>query len=172
VDLPSLRGAADMSVLRKPLSRLQAGLRSRGWNGHLPDEAIVTVRVIAAGLGTRSIATAGTVDCLGLLRRDPAITDTTGRSPAECGGDLMVDLGGTTFISAAGLTPARCVVCGNAVAAGEGLAARWQGRALRFRCLGCLARFEADPDRYLLDHATDSCRTDDAECSPMSEWTV
>ncbi len=67
---------------------------------------------------------------------------------------------------------ARCVVCGNEVAAGEGITARAGDSTLRFRCLGCLARFEADPERYLSDHATDCCRMDDAECSAMSEWTI
>jgi hypothetical protein len=38
--------------------------------------------------------------------------------------------------------------------------AEWQGRTLRFRCLGCLARFEADPALYLAGH-TDPCGVDD-----------
>ena len=44
---------------------------------------------------------------------------------------------------------ARCVVCGNEIAAGEGLTARYGERTLRFKCPGCLARFESDPERYL-----------------------
>jgi predicted RNA-binding Zn-ribbon protein involved in translation (DUF1610 family) len=44
---------------------------------------------------------------------------------------------------------ATCVVCGNEIAAGEGLTARYGERTLRFKCPGCLARFEADPERYL-----------------------
>lgn len=75
----------------------------------------------------------------------------------------MVDLRGAVVVGSADQSAARCVVCGNDVAAGEGLAARWQGRTLRFRCLGCLARFEANPERYLLEHAIDYCRMDDAD---------
>ena len=40
---------------------------------------------------------------------------------------------------------AHCVVCGNDIAAGEGLTARYGERTLRFKCPGCLVRFEADP---------------------------
>lgn len=81
----------------------------------------------------------------------------------------MVDLSGAEFVGSGGQSAACCVVCGNNIAAGEGLAARWQGRTLRFRCLGCLARFEAAPNRYLVEHATDGCRMDDADRTPMSE---
>jgi hypothetical protein len=44
---------------------------------------------------------------------------------------------------------ATCVVCANEIAAGAGLTARYGERTLRFKCVGCLARFEADPERYL-----------------------
>ncbi|MBF6606300.1 MAG: hypothetical protein IVW53_12030 [Chloroflexi bacterium] len=54
---------------------------------------------------------------------------------------------------------AQCVVCGNDIAAGEGVTARYQDRTLRFKCPGCAARFEADPDR---------CPPHDG--SPASEW--
>ena len=54
----------------------------------------------------------------------------------------------------------RCPVCGNDLKPGEGVAAEWNGQMLRFRCLGCLARFEADPAHYLAGH-TDPCRADD-----------
>ena len=47
---------------------------------------------------------------------------------------------------------ARCLVCGNDVPAGEGLTARCGERTLRFKCPGCLGRFEADPERYLAAH--------------------
>jgi hypothetical protein len=67
---------------------------------------------------------------------------------------------------------ARCLVCGNDVPAGDGITVRSGDETLRFRCLGCLARFEADPERYLSEHATDGCRMVDAECSPMSEWST
>lgn len=51
----------------------------------------------------------------------------------------------------------RCVVCGNEIAAGEGLTARRGERTLRFKCPGCLARFEADPERYLAGDARRCC---------------
>ena len=54
----------------------------------------------------------------------------------------------------------RCPVCGSGLKPGEGVTAEWQGRVLRFRCLGCLARFEADPGPYLAGH-TDPCGVDD-----------
>lgn len=54
----------------------------------------------------------------------------------------------------------RCPVCGNGLEPNEGVTAEWQGRTLRFRCLGCLARFEADPALYLAGH-TDPCGVDD-----------
>ena len=52
---------------------------------------------------------------------------------------------------------ARCVVCGNEIAAGEGLTARYGERTLRFKCPGCLARFESDPGRYLAGDIGDCC---------------
>ena len=53
--------------------------------------------------------------------------------------------------------PARCVVCGNEIAAGEGLTARYGERTLRFKCPGCLGRFEADPERYLAGDVRGCC---------------
>jgi len=64
---------------------------------------------------------------------------------------------------------ARCLVCGAAIPAGAGLTARYGGRTLRFKCSGCLRRFEADPERYLAGHPAGCC-TDEPECSPASEW--
>lgn len=52
---------------------------------------------------------------------------------------------------------AHCVVCGNDIPAGEGLTARYGERTLRFKCPGCLNRFEADPDRYLAGAIGDCC---------------
>lgn len=94
---------------------------------------------------------------------------------------------------------ASCVVCGNDIPAGRGLTARYGERTLRFKCPGCLARFEADPERYLAGDLGGCCggqhtggkhgpvggtaqrgtahndpaRDDDprAYASPFSEWT-
>lgn len=52
---------------------------------------------------------------------------------------------------------AHCVVCGNDILAGEGLTARYGELTLRFKCPGCLARFEADPERYLAGDVGDCC---------------
>ena len=64
---------------------------------------------------------------------------------------------------------ARCLVCGNDIPAGEGLTTRYGDRTLRFKCMGCLTRFEADPERYLAGHEAGCCR-DEREHSPASEW--
>lgn len=64
---------------------------------------------------------------------------------------------------------ARCLVCGGDIPAGEGLTARYGERTLRFKCSGCLGRFEADPGRYLAGHQAGCCK-DEPECSPASEW--
>lgn len=63
-----------------------------------------------------------------------------------------------------------CVMCGDAVPAGTGFAARSGERAFRLMCGNCLARFEADPGPYL---AADPARlvVGGAEESPASEWT-
>ena len=62
-----------------------------------------------------------------------------------------------------------CIVCGDAVPAGSGFAARSGEREFRFKCADCLARFEADPAPYL---AADRMRSREAGAdeSPASEW--
>ena len=65
---------------------------------------------------------------------------------------------------------ASCVVCGNDIPAGEGITAQYQGRTLRFKCPGCYARFEADPEPYLTGHQTGCCNGEH-DHSPASEWT-
>lgn len=64
---------------------------------------------------------------------------------------------------------ARCVVCGNDIPAGEGITAWFGGRPMRFKCPGCLARFEAEPARYLGGHEAGCCGEKHAE-SFASEW--
>lgn len=64
---------------------------------------------------------------------------------------------------------ATCLVCGNDIPAGEGLTARYAERTLRFKCAGCLTRFEADPERYLAGHEAGCCDTEQ-ERSPATEW--
>ena len=66
---------------------------------------------------------------------------------------------------------AYCVVCGNAFAAGAGLTARYEGHTLRFKCPGCLARFGADPERYLTGGLAGCCGGR-REGAPASEWAV
>lgn len=70
----------------------------------------------------------------------------------------MPDTGGEAGLT--GQPEDRCPTCGTALKPGEGVSAEWQGRTLRFRCLGCLARFEADPARYLAGD-TEPCGVDD-----------
>lgn len=52
---------------------------------------------------------------------------------------------------------ASCIVCGNDIAAGEGVTAQHRGRTLRFKCPGCLPRFQADPERYLAGGQQSCC---------------
>lgn len=52
---------------------------------------------------------------------------------------------------------ASCVVCGNEIAAGQGVTATYGQRTLRFKCPGCAARFEADPERYLAGEPEGCC---------------
>jgi len=76
---------------------------------------------------------------------------------------------GLTMVDSREAPAARCTVCGNEIEAGDGVTAWYGGRLLRFKCPGCLARFEADPDRYLADHEAGCCGQHD-EASPTSEW--
>ncbi|MEK6720089.1 MAG: hypothetical protein AABZ33_05385 [Chloroflexota bacterium] len=64
---------------------------------------------------------------------------------------------------------ASCIVCGNDIAPGEGVTARYEDRTLRFKCPGCLARFEADPERFLTG-AEAGCCGNGHDHSPDSEW--
>jgi len=64
----------------------------------------------------------------------------------------------------------RCIVCGGDIPAGEGITARYGERTLRFKCPGCLARFETDPDRFLAGHPDGCCEDHDHAHSPASEW--
>ena len=73
-------------------------------------------------------------------------------------------------IRSSALEPAaQCAVCGNDIPAGEGLTARYGERSLRFKCSGCLGRFEADPERYLAGHEAGCCDGGHNH-SPASEW--
>ena len=62
--------------------------------------------------------------------------------------------------SAAGLPGASCATCGQPVGPGEGIAAKFRGRAVRFRCRGCLTRFAMDPDHYLEEGPAACCDGD------------
>ena len=64
---------------------------------------------------------------------------------------------------------ASCVVCGNEILAGEGVTARYRGRTLRFKCPGCYARFQSDPERYLAGQPQ-ACCDGTHDHSPASEW--
>lgn len=63
----------------------------------------------------------------------------------------------------------RCLVCGNEIAAGEGVTVHYLGETLRFKCEGCKSRFQADPGRYLTGHEATCCEEEHAD-SPASEW--
>lgn len=68
------------------------------------------------------------------------------------------------------LLASRCVVCGGKVADGEGFMARYRDQTVRLRCLDCLTRFLADPDRYLTGHSNNRCEGAEPSGSPASEW--
>ncbi|MBI3746919.1 MAG: hypothetical protein HY264_10455 [Chloroflexi bacterium] len=82
---------------------------------------------------------------------------------------MMVVAGTLIVLDSREQAAAECVVCGNAVPAGEGVTARYLGRTLRFKCPGCYARFEADPDRYVAGHKAECCKGEH-DHSPSSEW--
>lgn len=75
---------------------------------------------------------------------------------------VVLDSGG----QAAGV----CLVCGNDIAAGEGVTASYRGRVLRFKCPGCFSRFQADPEPFLAGH-TGGCCGGAHDHSPASEWS-
>jgi len=54
-------------------------------------------------------------------------------------------------------TFATCPVCGNEIAPGEGVTARYGERMLRFKCQGCVTRFQADPEPYLAGKVGGCC---------------
>ena len=64
---------------------------------------------------------------------------------------------------------ATCVVCGNDIAAGQGVTASYRGRVLRCKCPGCFSRFQADPARFLAGQ-TGGCCGGAHDHSPASEW--
>lgn len=64
---------------------------------------------------------------------------------------------------------ARCLVCGDQIREGDGVSARYGDRTLRFRCTGCVGRFQVDPERYLAGHDAACCKEDQTS-SPASEW--
>lgn len=64
---------------------------------------------------------------------------------------------------------ATCLVCGNDIAAGEGVTATYRGQTLRFKCPGCFSRFQADPEPFLAGH-TGGCCGGAHDHSPASEW--
>jgi len=65
---------------------------------------------------------------------------------------------------------ATCIVCGNDIPVGEGVTASYGGRVLRFKCPGCFARFEADPEPFLAGQ-TGGCCGGAHDHSPASEWS-
>jgi len=73
---------------------------------------------------------------------------------------------GLTLIDSRLAPAARCLVCGNDIPAGEGVTARYGDRMLRFKCPGCYARFEADPEPYLAGQAGGCCGNEHAGSSP------
>lgn len=73
-------------------------------------------------------------------------------------------------LNSRGEPAATCIVCGNDIPAGEGVTASYEGRVLRFKCPGCFARFEADPQPFLAGQ-TGGCCGGAHDHSPPSEWS-
>lgn len=59
-----------------------------------------------------------------------------------------------------------CAVCGNDVAEGRGVTVAYLGQVLRFKCQGCLSRFAAEPDRYLVGGPAGCCGKHAVPASP------
>ena len=74
------------------------------------------------------------------------------------------------LIDSRGQAAAPCIVCGSEIGPDEGITATFGGRTLRFKCDGCLSRFQADPDRYLAGPAGGCCGGAH-DHSPASEWS-
>lgn len=75
-------------------------------------------------------------------------TCSDGHAPrADRGGSRPMN--GPTLIDSRQAPAATCLVCGNGIPAGEGVTARYGDRTLRFKCPGCYARFQGDPEPYL-----------------------
>jgi len=64
---------------------------------------------------------------------------------------------------------AMCVVCGNDIAAGQGVTASYSGRILRSKCPGGFSRLPADRDRFLSGQIGGCCGGAH-DHSPASEW--
>lgn len=82
---------------------------------------------------------------------------------------MMTIAPGLVVVDSRGQPAAPCVVCGTPVSPGEGVTAVYRGQALRFKCPGCYARFEAEPERYLAG-GQQSCCGAGHDHSPASEW--
>ena len=76
-----------------------------------------------------------------------------------------------TLLDSAAYPAATCVVCGSEISAGEGITGSFVGQVLRFKCPGCLARFEADPAAFLAGQGS-ACCGGMHDHSPASEWDV
>ncbi|MGK2849377.1 MAG: hypothetical protein ACSLFN_00460 [Candidatus Limnocylindrales bacterium] len=74
-------------------------------------------------------------------------------------------------IASAGQPVADCEVCGSEIAAGHGLTVRSGDRTLRFSCLGCLARYRADPSQFFSGSVGACCHGEHSAISPASEWS-
>lgn len=70
-----------------------------------------------------------------------------------------------TLIDSRQAPAARCLVCDNDIAAGEGVTARYGDRLVRFKCPRCYSRFEADPEPYLAGRDTGCCGDEHADAS-------
>lgn len=82
----------------------------------------------------------------------------------------MEALAGLIFVDSGRMPATSCLVCDNEVPAGEGITAVLGGRTLRFKCPGCVTRFEADPERYLAGQTTGCCKDGHADAPVISDW--
>ena len=64
---------------------------------------------------------------------------------------------------------AACIVCGD-ILAGASLTARYGEMSLRFKCEGCLADFQEDPDRFMPGPSRTCCPDEGYVDAPVSEW--
>lgn len=83
--------------------------------------------------------------------------------------DIVTTMTVLVILGAEQAPAGRCAVCHRYVSDGDGFVSSFRGRRIRLAGDGCLARFTADPERYLSSDAA-SLSPEPPETAPASEW--